>query len=85
MPRTVAPASGEWDTTHECPHPACSELVKRDMFACKTHWFQLPRDIRGTIWSSFRRGDLTAYSEATSAARQHYRDNAAPATLPGMP
>jgi hypothetical protein len=40
------------------------------MFACRVHWFSLPRELRSRIWSNYRSGDmnriLEGYEEAAA-------------------
>lgn len=40
---------------HICPKPECGAEVMDEMFACKKHWFELPRPIRDEIWRAYRR------------------------------
>lgn len=41
---------------HDCHHPHCTEPVPPKMLACKTHWFQLPLNLRRRIWIHYRPG-----------------------------
>lgn len=38
-----------------CPAPDCGRKIKPGMFACKPHWFEIPKDIRNEIWATWRR------------------------------
>jgi hypothetical protein len=41
----------------ECPHPTCKNMIPRNMFACRHHWFALPEDLRREItlkWEIYR-------------------------------
>jgi hypothetical protein len=62
------------DTTHECPAPRCKARVVRDMFACRSHWFLLPADLRGRIWRAWRSGDFSEHAAALSDARKVYQE-----------
>ena len=39
---------------HRCPSIGCDAQVPSGMFACRPHWFQLPKDIRDSIWAGYR-------------------------------
>lgn len=41
--------------THECPYPECRERIPLRLFACRDHWYALPREIRDDVWSAYRR------------------------------
>jgi hypothetical protein len=51
-----------------CPHPDCDRTIPRQTFACSTHWFSLPKELRNRIWANFRSGNLqrilSGYEEA---------------------
>lgn len=38
---------------HTCHHPKCETPVPEAMFACKGHWFALPKAIRDRIWDEY--------------------------------
>jgi len=38
---------------HTCHHPRCDKPVPEAMFACKGHWFSLPKKIRDRIWAEY--------------------------------
>jgi hypothetical protein len=42
--------------SHTCHAPGCKRLVPPKMFACKAHWFALPKKIRDAIWREYRPG-----------------------------
>lgn len=60
---------------HTCHWVGCTTAVPPKMFACKAHWFKLPKPIRDRIWATYRPGqEVTkdpspAYLEAAMAAR----------------
>ena len=42
--------------SHLCHAPGCKRQVPPRMFACRAHWFALPRRIRSAIWIEYREG-----------------------------
>lgn len=52
-----------------CPHPACNREIPRYMFACSTHWFQLPKTMRDEIWRTYDGGQGVGTKEYVAAAR----------------
>lgn len=38
----------------KCAHPICLERVPTSRFACKAHWFELPKAIRDRVWVAAR-------------------------------
>lgn len=42
-------------TTHDCPAPGCDAQVPFEMLACRTHWYQIPSDLRRELWFEYRR------------------------------
>lgn len=34
---------------HKCPRRGCTKVVSNKEFACRPHWFELPRDIRDEV------------------------------------
>ena len=63
--------------THTCHAPGCRTAVPPKMFACRPHWFALPRQLRDAIWATYRPGqEVTkdpspAYLEAAAAAARY--------------
>jgi hypothetical protein len=41
---------------HTCHAHGCERRVPPSMFACKPHWFALPKKIRDAIWNEYRPG-----------------------------
>lgn len=39
---------------NQCPHPDCKTQKPREQYACRSHWFSLPKNIRDKIWSGYR-------------------------------
>jgi len=56
---------------HKCPSPGCPHKVPSHKFACHTHWFSIPKEIRDDIWAGYREEPLgerhTAAMEAATA------------------
>lgn len=53
--------------------PICEKSISRTMLMCKPHWFQVPRELRDRVWSTYRAyrsddGSLLDYVEARDAA-----------------
>ena len=42
--------------THLCHWPGCKRDVPPSRFACKAHWFSLPKFLRDEIWRTYRPG-----------------------------
>lgn len=36
-------------STHECPAPGCRSEMPHHLLACRGHWFQIPRPLRGRL------------------------------------
>lgn len=45
----------EQESTHECPAPGCDKQIAFERFACPTHWFAIPAEVRAELWKQFRR------------------------------
>lgn len=41
-------------STHRCPAPGCEERVPRAQYACRAHWFQIPKPLRDELWRAYR-------------------------------
>lgn len=61
--------------SHECPAEPCTAQVEDTMFACRPHWYALPKKIRDDIWAGYTGGDAEAHKEAMIAAAVWYREN----------
>ena len=65
-----APEGNEY--VHYChARPYCKAEVPRSMFACRPHWFMLPKAMRDAIWRGYREdplgsGHLDAMKRATA-------------------
>ena len=42
--------------SHLCHAHGCNRPVPPAMFACKPHWYALPKPIRDAIWREYRNG-----------------------------
>jgi hypothetical protein len=67
---------------HMCHAPGCRTPVPPKMFACRPHWYALPRRLRDAIWATYRPGQ-----EVTKDPSPEYLDaaRAAVAYLEGTP
>ena len=61
------------DHGHRCPAPGCVARVPFGIFACRKHWIDLSRDIRGEISASWADGDYLAHSAARARALAWWR------------
>jgi hypothetical protein len=56
----LQPAHGSLDaavmTAHTCHAPGCRLAVPPKLFACKGHWYALPKPMRDAIWATYRPG-----------------------------
>lgn len=51
---------------HTCPKTGCSARVPDEMFACRPHWFSLPKTTRDEIWRAYERHGVGS-AELTAA------------------
>lgn len=56
----------------ECPHPDCERQISRTEYACRTHWFTLPKAIRDKIWTGFK-SSARLWVEADKEARAFWQ------------
>ena len=40
---------------HRCAHPDCEQMIPLGLFACREHWFALPKAIRSALHSAYAR------------------------------
>ena len=77
------------ETVHHCHRPRCETPVPPAQFACRPHWFELPRALRDAIWAAYEPGqEITKdpspeYVEAAVAADRWYREKDAAREKPG--
>lgn len=58
----------------ECPAPGCKVIKHRERFACPDHWFQLPKEMRDQIWSTFKKRNWAAWQGLFEEAQQHWKE-----------
>jgi hypothetical protein len=64
---------------HLCHAPGCKIPVPPKMFACRKHWFALPKRLRDDIWTAYEPGqEITKdpsneYLTAAHAAVEYLR------------
>lgn len=39
---------------NQCPHPKCEKMKPREQYACRSHWFSLPKVIQAKIWAGYK-------------------------------
>lgn len=64
------------DMAHTCHATGCVTKVPPEMFACRKHWYALPKSLRDRIWATYRPGqcdDWKISSEYADAAREAVR------------
>ena len=60
--------------SHHCHATGCNVAVPPEMFACKRHWYLLPKRLRDAIWAAYRPGQCDdwqiskAYADAAREA-----------------
>lgn len=63
--------------SHHCHATGCTRKVPPEMFACRSHWFMLPKRLRDEIWRTYRPGQCDdwqishEYANAARAAVQY--------------
>lgn len=57
----------------ECRVSDCTTLHPDNQFACRSHWFALPKHLRDAIWTAYREhGPFSGEYEQAAAAAEHY-------------
>ena len=56
---------------NKCPHPTCEKMKPRDQYACRGHWFSLPKAIRDAIWNGYRNG-ASSWTAADKQAQDYW-------------
>jgi hypothetical protein len=41
---------------HECHAAGCSVAVPPKMFMCRKHWYMLTKELRDSVWATYRPG-----------------------------
>lgn len=52
---------------HTCHARGCSVAVPRKMFACRKHWYALPKPLRDAIWREYQPGQEEGNAPVTQA------------------
>lgn len=62
-----------------CPAPNCGLKIPRTMFACRAHWYSLPKPLRDRLWSAYQNEGVLSdeYFEAAEACRSYLEGAAA--------
>lgn len=42
-------------TGHRCPAPGCTMPVASSQYACREHWYALPKPLRDALWSAYNK------------------------------
>jgi len=63
---------------HRCPAPGCDAAVPPEQYACRPHWFSIPKPLRDELWWALRSdGGLSdRHIAAMRACDEFLRDNA---------
>ncbi|MGF6636797.1 hypothetical protein OKW39_003948 [Paraburkholderia sp. MM6662-R1] len=65
---------------HRCPWPGCGQIVPRNTWGCRRHWYVLPNDLRAWIGRAYRQGiargehPSRSYRDAHRAALEWIRE-----------
>lgn len=62
---------------HQCPSPVCEHDVPSHKFACHTHWFSLPKEMRDEIWAAYREEPLSDRHHAAMEVAESFLIKAA--------
>lgn len=59
--------------SHDCPAAGCTAQVPYAQFACRAHWYSIPKPLRDELWRAYRvDGQLSdAHLAAMSACRAY--------------
>lgn len=54
--------------SHPCPAPGCPVAdVPQDQFACRGHWYSLPKAMQRAIWTAWDKGRGAGSAEHRAA------------------
>lgn len=56
---------------NQCHYPGCTQMKPTKLYACRTHWFLLPKRIRDDIWRGFKY-DAELWARADREAREDW-------------
>jgi hypothetical protein len=68
------------EDTHECPAPGCEKRVPQHMLACRRHYHELPKVLRGKLYQAWDGGlgyGSEEHREAIRECRAFWETNAA--------
>ena len=52
---------------HRCPSPGCTARVPSGRFACRSHWFTIPKPLRDELWQAYRNHGVMSDEYAAAA------------------
>lgn len=58
---------------NKCMHPDCTIQKPRTQYACKKHWFSLPKTIRDKIWDGYRSHNASEWVKASDEAIEYWQ------------
>lgn len=62
-----------------CPHPQCKKSKPKNQFACRDHWYSLPKGIRDEIWAGWKDERLgTRWHNGAKAALEYWNNPTMP-------
>ena len=62
--------------SHICRWPGCKTEILPELWACATHWYMLPDDIRDRLWEVTDVANARHQRKSTSLNRHQTRSNA---------
>lgn len=70
--------------TRQCRIAGCSNRHARNLFACRPHWYALPKPMRDAIWAAYRGPGVFSdeYAQAAENAEAFLEDRE-PADMTG--
>lgn len=73
MAELLEPMVNPVGTTHKCNHPKCEIKIPNADYACRSHWFSLPSDIRNRIRGAFKARKVRSWAAASLEARKFWK------------
>ena len=61
--------TAEPQSAYRCPVSGCREQLDPSRLMCRSHWYQLPRQLRDLVWATWRSGEGALSSEHLEAVR----------------
>lgn len=59
-----------------CPHHSCERQIPAHLFACRDHWYTLPKRLRMGIERTWHSEDNDMYRRFVTLATVYWRNNA---------